>query len=109
LTTIGLTVEVQALRHAQNVFDDLVNRRAAQESSQDIPPLRTVRGLLREGLNVGTVSLSFAQRRNPARFDGLAEEISQHITDVVATARARRTLREADDEQLAAALATQMP
>lgn len=89
--TLGLTAEVDALRQAQQTFDDLVNQRAAEESGVDIPSLPVVRALLREDLSVARNDLAFAERRDAATFSGLAEEISEHITDVVATARARRT------------------
>lgn len=90
VTTLGLTAEVTAMTQTQQAFNDFVNQRAA-ESDDDIPSLPVVRALLREDLAVARNDLAFAERLDAASLGGLAEEISSHITDVVATARARRT------------------
>ena len=103
LSTVGLTAEADALRQAQQVYVNLIDERAAEEGSRQSPSLRTVRSLLREDLIVAVFSLNFAERRDPAQFTELVESVSEHVTEVVANARARRT-REANDSSPAAEL-----
>ncbi len=98
LTTVGLTTEIDALQQAQQTFDNLIAQRAIEESGEEIPSLPAVRKFLREDLAVLRDDLAFAERRDPVIFGALVQEVSQHITDVVAIARARRTRQESEEE-----------
>ena len=98
LSTVGLSSEVETLRQMQQRFVELVDQRAAEEASRQLPSLRTVRRLLREDLAATVVSLNFVERRDPGSFAGLVESVSEHITEVVANARARRTRGESEEQ-----------
>lgn len=91
LSTVGLSAEAEALRQTQQSFVDLIDQEAAEEASRNLPPLRSVRGRLREGLTTAVVSLNFAERHDTEALTGLVDAVSEHITEVVANARARRT------------------
>ena len=97
LSTVGLTAEFETLRRTQQEFVDLIDQRAAEEASRQLPQLRIVRGLLREDLTVAVASLTFAERRDPGTFTSLVEAVSEHIIEVVANARARRTRSESGE------------
>ncbi|MCA9218461.1 MAG: hypothetical protein KDB27_35575 [Planctomycetales bacterium] len=97
LATVGLTAEAETLRQAQQGFVDLVDQRAEGEGSRQLPSLRSVRGLLRDDLTIAVVSLNFAERRDSESFSILVNAVSEHITEVVANARARRTRSETEE------------
>ncbi|MCA9213505.1 MAG: hypothetical protein KDB27_10595 [Planctomycetales bacterium] len=107
LSTVGLVAEAETLSQTQKAFDELVDQRAADEASRQLPPLRTARGLLREDLTVTVVSLNFAERDDPETFTSLAEAVSEHIMEVVANARARRTRNDAEEARAEGASSTE--
>ena len=97
LSTVGLATESEKMRLAQQAYVDLVDQRAAEQASRQLPSLRLVRRFLRDDLTTAVVSLNFAERRQPEEFTTLVESVSEHIVEVVANARARRTRHESDD------------
>ncbi len=99
LMTVGLSADVEAMRQAQQTFDDLIAQRAAEEAGEELPLLRTVRGYLRQDLEVLRNDIASAERRDPVIWGDLATEMSQPITEVVAMARARRTREKNEQEQ----------
>ena len=82
------------MRQAQQAFIDLVDQRAEEEANRQLPTLRQVRTMLRDDLTVAVHSLNFAERQDPEDFADLIKQVSEHITEVVANARARRTRSE---------------
>ena len=98
LSTVGLSSEAETLRQMQQRFVELVDQRATEEASRQLPSLRTVRRLLREDLSATAVSLNFVERQDPGLFTSLVEAVSEHITEVAANARARRTRGESEEQ-----------
>ncbi|MCA9203875.1 MAG: hypothetical protein KDA59_12545 [Planctomycetales bacterium] len=96
LTTLNLSAVVEQLRTTQSAFDSLIEQREASEEVKrtSTPSVRLARALLRDDLATIRQSLVTAQRLFAPQFDTLAGELSQHITNAVATARARITRKE---------------
>lgn len=103
LTAIDATDRLATWQTRQQEYAALeadAKKAAADKEQNKLPPIKDVRRLLRFDLALLRNTLELWERRHPDTHGALAAECSEHIAAAVATARARRT-REQNEQQAA--------